>query len=108
MQDRRVVGRGRERSAAVRRSRLCIELPGFRPGSIELVVPVNAYCKHTLAITHRYAGAKLTTVEGIAVTTVAQSLFDLALRLGPWRLERSMDEAILAQASRQSTSSPNG
>jgi very-short-patch-repair endonuclease len=73
------------------------KLPGFRPGPIELVAPLNAYCKHTLAVAHRYAGAKLTTVEGIAVTTVAQSLFDVALRLGPWRLERSMDEAILGK-----------
>jgi very-short-patch-repair endonuclease len=73
------------------------QLPDFRPGPIEVVVPLNAYCKHDLAITHRYTGAKLTTVEGITVTTVAQSLFDVALRLGPWRLERSMDEAILGK-----------
>jgi very-short-patch-repair endonuclease len=71
------------------------ELTGFRPGPIELVGPVNSCCIHPFAVVHRYAGAKLTTVEGIAVTTIAQNLFDLASRVSPWRLERAMDDALL-------------
>ena len=70
---------------------------GYRAGPIELVAPLNAYCKHPAATVHRYAGAKLTVVEGIAVTTPAQTLFDLALLVGPWRLERTIDDAIAAK-----------
>src|SRR5262245_40548878 len=51
------------------------ELTGFRPGHVELVVPVNSYCTHPFATLHRYAGARLTTVGGLRVTTVAQTLF---------------------------------
>jgi very-short-patch-repair endonuclease len=71
------------------------ELPGFRPGRIELLAPVNSYCTHPFAAMHRYAGAGLTTVEGIRVTTIAQTLFDVARRVSPWRLERAMDDALL-------------
>jgi hypothetical protein len=71
------------------------ELAGFRPCRIELVVPVNSYCTHPFATLHRYAGARLTTVDGIAVTTIAQTLFDLPTRVSPWRLERAMDDALL-------------
>jgi hypothetical protein len=73
------------------------DLTGFRPGRIELVVPVNSYCTHPFATLHRYAGARLTTLDGIAVTTIAQTLFDLSTRVSPWRLERAMDDALLAK-----------
>jgi very-short-patch-repair endonuclease len=71
------------------------ELAGFRPGRVELLVPVNSYCTHPFATLHRYAGAELTTVDGIRVTTIAQSLFDVAKQVSPWRLERAMDDALL-------------
>jgi hypothetical protein len=71
------------------------ELTGFRPCPIELVVPVNSYCAHPFARLHRYAGAKVTKVSGISVTTIAQTLFDLAPRVSPWRLERAIDDAVL-------------
>jgi uncharacterized protein DUF559 len=73
------------------------ELTGFRPGRVEVVAPVNSCCTHPFATVHRYAGARLTTVEGIRVTTVAQSLFDVSSRVSPWRLERAMDDALLAR-----------
>jgi hypothetical protein len=73
------------------------DLTGFRPGRIELVVPVNSYCTHPFATLHRYAAARLTTVDGIAVTTIAQTLFDLPTRVSPWRLERAMDDALLGK-----------
>jgi hypothetical protein len=73
------------------------ELTGFRPGHVELVVPVNSYCTHPFATLHRYAGAKLTLVDGLRVTTIAQTLFDLPTRVSPWRLERAMDDALLSK-----------
>jgi very-short-patch-repair endonuclease len=72
-------------------------LPDFRPGHIELVVPVNSYCTHPFATLHRYAGATLTEVNGIQVTTIPQTLFDIAPRVGLWRLERAMDDALLGK-----------
>lgn len=72
-------------------------LTGFRPGPVELLVPANASSRHPLAQLHRYAGAKLTTVEGIRVTTVAQTLFDVAECVGLWKLERALDDAILGK-----------
>ena len=76
------------------------ELPGFRPGRIELLVPVNSYCTHPFATMHRYAGAKLTIVDGIRVTTIPQTLFDIAPRVTAWRLERAMDDALLGKRTR--------
>lgn len=78
------------RSAAVLHS-----FEGFRPGRVELLVPVNASCRHGFAVTHRYAGAALTSVDGIQVTTISQTLFDLAARVDPWRLERALDDVLL-------------
>lgn len=72
-------------------------LTGFRPGPIELLVPANASCRHPWAELHRYAGAKLTIADGIHVTTVGQTLFDVAARVGPWKLERALDDAILTK-----------
>jgi hypothetical protein len=63
-----------------------------RAGRPRQLVPHSSF-----ATLHRYAGAKLTTVEGIAVTTIAQTLFDLPTRVSPWRLERATDDALLAQ-----------
>ncbi len=71
------------------------QLNGFRPGPIELVAPVNSYCRHPTAVVHRYAGASITTVDGIAVTTIAQTVFDIGARVRPWRLERIIDDAIV-------------
>ena len=71
------------------------KLDGFRPGRIELVAPVNSFCIHPFATVHRYSGAKLTVVEGIAVTTIAQTLFDVTRRVKPWTAERAMDVALL-------------
>ncbi|HET9548506.1 MAG TPA: DUF559 domain-containing protein [Desertimonas sp.] len=71
------------------------ELPGFRPGRIELLAPVNSYCTHPFATIHRYAGAKLTVVDGIRVTTIPQTIFDIAPRVNVWRLERAIDDSLL-------------
>jgi hypothetical protein len=72
-------------------------LTGFRPGHVELAVPVNSFCTHPFATLHRYAGAEFTVVEGMRVTTIAQTLFDLSARVSPWRIERAMDDALLSK-----------
>jgi len=85
-------------AAVAGRSALALhEASGFKPGPIELLGPVNASRVHPFATVHRYAGAKLTVVDGIRVTTIPQSLFDVASRVSPWNLERAMDDAILGK-----------
>jgi hypothetical protein len=71
------------------------DLPGFRPGRVELLVAVNSFCSHPFATLHRYAGAALTDVDGIRVTTIPQSLFDVAPRVNVWRLERAIDDSLV-------------
>ena len=73
------------------------ELPGFRAGRVEVLAPVNSYCSHPFATVHRYAGAALTVVDGIRVTTIAQTLFDVAPRINVWRLERAIDDSLLGK-----------
>ncbi|MGH9138904.1 MAG: type IV toxin-antitoxin system AbiEi family antitoxin domain-containing protein [Acidimicrobiales bacterium] len=71
-------------------------LDGFRPGSIDLVVPPTANTRHAVARCHRFAGALTTTVNRLRVTTIAQTLVDLtALRVPPWVVEPAMDGALL-------------
>ena len=72
-------------------------IPGFREGPIELWTPLTAKFRNPVAKIHRYAGAKLTIVEGFQVTTVAQTLVDEAMVLGPWSLERAIDASMLAR-----------
>lgn len=73
------------------------QLTGFKPGPIELLVPINAPCRHPTATVHRYAGAKFTDVDGIHTTTIGQTLFDVSSVVGLRRLERAMDDALLAK-----------
>jgi very-short-patch-repair endonuclease len=73
-------------------------LPDFRPGHPELVVPPCTSHRGKLALIHREAGFRATTVDGISVTTMAQTLFDIAPRVGLWRLERAIDEPLASGA----------
>lgn len=72
-------------------------LTGYRPVRPELVVPETVRRTAKLATVHRYAGARLTVVEGIRVTTVAQTLCDTVRGVDLWTLERAMDDALLAR-----------
>ena len=65
------------------------EIPGYRPGHIELVATANASRVHPFATVHRYAGVRTTTMKGIRTTTYAQTVCDIAPRTSLWRLERS-------------------
>jgi hypothetical protein len=71
-------------------------LPEFRPGRPELVAPPCTNSRGKLATIHREAGFKSTVVDGITVTTIAQTLFDVAARVGLWRLERGMDDPLVS------------
>jgi very-short-patch-repair endonuclease len=74
------------------------ELTGFRPVRPEIVVPVDVRAVSRLAVVHRYAGALTTHVKGIRVTTVAQTMFDVASRIPVWDLERALDDALVGGA----------
>lgn len=72
-------------------------LDGYGQCRPEIVVPANANCRTSIAIAHRYSGAKLTTVKGIRVTTVAQTLYDLCIGGSPLRVERALDGALASK-----------
>ncbi|MGH9247196.1 MAG: type IV toxin-antitoxin system AbiEi family antitoxin domain-containing protein [Acidimicrobiales bacterium] len=72
-------------------------LTDVRPGRPEIVVAPDAHHRHKVAIVHRQVGIRATTVDGVRVTTIAQTLFDLAPRIGLWPLERALDDALVAK-----------
>lgn len=70
-------------------------LLGYGQARAELAAPPGTSSRGKLAVIHREAGFKTTTVDGIRVTTIAQTLFDIAHRTGVWKLEPAMDQAIV-------------
>jgi hypothetical protein len=60
------------------------------------VVARTSNVRNKLATVHRSDSALVTVVEGIRVTTIAQTLFDIVSRVDIRRLERGMDGALLA------------
>ena len=72
------------------------ELERFRVVRPEIVVPPGSNSRSRLATVHRQAGVAVTRVDAIPVTTIAQTLADIAGRVPVRRVERAMDEAILA------------
>jgi hypothetical protein len=72
-------------------------LTDFRPCKPELVVPPSTSSRGKTARIHRQVGYKTTEVDGLKVTTIAQTLFDIAPDVGLWRLERAMDDAIVSR-----------
>jgi very-short-patch-repair endonuclease len=72
---------------------------GFRTASPELVVPYTSQTRNTLAQIHRARDVPTTLVDGIRVTTVAQTLFDLMPRLTLDRLEKTMDGQLLTRGT---------
>ena len=67
----------------------------YRPGGIDITVLKGRRNSSPLATVHRTN--ELTTVRRqlIAVTPVARTVADLAAVVGPWRLERTIDKALL-------------
>lgn len=70
-------------------------VPDFRPGRPEIVVPPGSNARSGLARVHRYAGAAVTTLRGLPITTPAQTIFDVAARVSVDRLERGIDHLLL-------------
>jgi hypothetical protein len=66
-----------------------------RAGRPEIVVPPGSNARSSVARIHRYDGYLTTTVNGLLVTTRAQTLFDIAPRLSFDRLERVIDREVL-------------
>jgi very-short-patch-repair endonuclease len=69
---------------------------GFGQCRPELVVSANSSHRSDVADCHRYSGAKLTTVKGLRVTSIAQTVFDVSISAGPLRVERALDELLVA------------
>jgi very-short-patch-repair endonuclease len=75
-------------------------LPGFRPGIPEISIPGTSSPSSGLAIVHRradYAIIGTTAVDGIPVTAVAETLFDISHRTWPRRLQRAIDHALVTE-----------
>jgi very-short-patch-repair endonuclease len=73
-------------------------LDGFRTAAAEIVVPYTSKTRSPIAKVHRGNNVPVTFVDGIRVTTVAQTLFDVMRRVSIDRLERAMDGALLSRA----------
>ena len=69
---------------------------GFRPGRIELSVPVASRHASPLAVVHRVAHLDRVVRQGIAVTSAARTVVDLAGVLAPAPLGRVIDDVLLA------------
>jgi hypothetical protein len=88
----------RDAAVAGRSAAVLHDLSGFRPTRPEICVPLTTRAVSRFATAHRYAGAGVTVVDGFRCTTIAQTLFDLAAcGVGPWAIERAMDDAILGR-----------
>jgi very-short-patch-repair endonuclease len=78
-----------------RASAVLYGLADLRPGSIEVTVPRGAGRTSRLARVRQRDGIATTTIAGIRVVTVGQTLSDLAAVGDPLLLERSVDDALL-------------
>lgn len=74
-------------------------LPGFGESWFEYLRPRRRHQPQAVGIVHetiRLEEADVRTVDGFRVTTMARTLLDLAAVIHPRRLERAMDNALLA------------
>ena len=73
-------------------------LPGFNPDQVHITRPRNATSRNSsLVVVHesRYLPAHHSTIrEGIPITTVARTVFDLAGCLHPARTERALENGL--------------
>lgn len=75
-------------------------LDGFRPGRIEITVPVGANHRNPLAVVRRREDFQSTRIDNIPVGTIEQTICDLTSRLDAAALEDVVD---LALSSAQTT-----
>ena len=72
-------------------------IDGFRPGGLDLTVPLSAGHRSPMATVHRSADFEVVQRELISVTTVARTVADLSGQLDPRGLERAIDEVLLSR-----------
>jgi very-short-patch-repair endonuclease len=70
-------------------------LAGFKVVRPEIYVSYTSTTRNRLAVVHRILDVPTTVVNGIRVTSVAQTLFDVVTKLRLDRLELAMDGALL-------------
>ncbi|MGQ0616249.1 MAG: hypothetical protein ACT4PW_04555 [Acidimicrobiia bacterium] len=70
---------------------------GFGEVRPEIVVPSTCNSRNRLARVLRFDGAATTRVGGLPTTTLAQTFFDIAPRVVVTRLERAVDDALVAR-----------
>jgi very-short-patch-repair endonuclease len=68
---------------------------GFPTAPAEIVVPYTSKTRCPIARVHRATDVRLTVVDNIRVTTLAQTMLDLLARVSVDRLERAIDGLLL-------------
>ena len=71
--------------------------PGFGPGRPEIVVGPGGNARSSIATVRRYDSPSMTTLDGLRITSPAQTLFDIAPRVAIDRLERAIDDLLLTK-----------
>jgi very-short-patch-repair endonuclease len=71
------------------------QIPGFRPGAIDLTAPTDATSRSPFAVVHRRALIAATTVDGIATTTLARTVVDLAACVPSSTLGAVFDDLVV-------------
>lgn len=72
-------------------------LGSARPGRPELVVPPTGSARNPIARVHRYAHPKITTLRRLPITTISQTVFDIAGRSTHDEMEGVLDGALLGR-----------
>jgi very-short-patch-repair endonuclease len=73
-------------------------LTGFRPGSIEVVVPRGSNHRSSLAVVRERSDFRATTVDGVPVLTICDTLFSVAASAHASRLALAMDDALAGRS----------
>lgn len=89
---------GPDGAVAARRTAAALwQLPGFRPGPVDCLVPTGRSHRPRTGRVHHskvLPPHHVATVDCVPVTTPARTLFDLAATVHPGRLERAVDHAL--------------
>ncbi len=72
-------------------------LEGMRPGPIELIAPPGSNNRNPIARLHRYCDPELTALAGLPISTIPQTVLDIAARLPHDSMERIIDSAVLGR-----------
>jgi very-short-patch-repair endonuclease len=72
-------------------------LSGFRPGRVEIVVPRNAQNRSPIALVRRRDGVERTSIGGIPVLTVRDTLFAVSGIVPVRRTAVALDDALAAK-----------